>query len=368
MSANKILYGILALLILGLLSVSLFFERIEPGEIGVRQNLWGSGGVLEEDFTAGYHLGITGVHKWHILDRRTHFIDLASESSQLESSRRYRNSQQEGPLEFRTTDNNVVTLDVTVVYRIKDGKGHAIVNDGAQIQYRERVASQVRSVLREELSKLTPEDFQETDKRLAAAEQALPVLAESIDVYHVVPERILIRAVRFLPSYESKLQQKQLAQQQEKLAIAQRHVEDAEKETGSIEKETEAREKEETAEWDKTLQEMRSLNEVAIREVNAAAVRYDAQVRPAADAEYEEAVAEGKLAIAQAEALRDELRNAALDTAGGRILQARTAAENLQFDSVTLNSNDPSVPSVIDIDALRDLLIGASSGAANDEE
>lgn len=363
MSTNKILYGILGLIVFGMLAASMLFERIEPGEIGVRQSLWGSGGVMEEDFTAGYHIGIAGVHKWHILDRRTHFLSFAEESSRINDNLRFRNSQQMEALRIRTTDNNVVSLDVTVVYRIKEGKGHAIVDDGAQHEYRNRVASKVQSILREELSKLTPEDFQKTEKRLASVEAALPVLAESIAEYHVEPERILIRAVRFLPSYEDKLQQKQLAQQQERLATAQRHVEDAEKITFSIEKETEALEKEATAEWDKQLQEMRSLNEVAINEIRAAAVRYENQVKPEADKNYDVALAEGKLAVDRAEALRDELRNAALDTAGGRILQARDAAENLQFESVTLNSNDPSVPSIIDIDALTKLLIGGDASS-----
>ncbi|MCA8978799.1 MAG: SPFH domain-containing protein [Planctomycetes bacterium] len=363
MSVNKILYALLAIVVLGLLSASMLFERIEPGEIGVRQSLWGSGGLMKQDFTAGYHLGITGVHKWHVLDRRTHFLNFADESSQIETSRQHQNSQQMPALKIRTADNNVVTLDVTVVYRIQADKGHQIVADGAQTQYRDRVASQVQSVLREELSKLTPEDFQETEKRLASVEATLPVLAASIEEYHVEPERILIRAVRFLPSYEDKLQQKQLAQQQERLATAQRHVEDAEKVTFSIEKETEALEKEKTAEWDKDLQEMRSVNEVAINEIRAAAVRYENQVKPEADKNYDVALAEGKLAIDRAEALRDELRNAALDTAGGRILQARDAAENLQFESVTLNSNDPSVPNIIDIDALTKLLIGSDAPA-----
>ena len=63
--------------------------------------------------------------------------------------------------------------------------------------------------------------------------------------------------------------------------------------------------------------------------------------------------------VTKAEALRDKLKNAALDTVGGRILQARDAAENLNFQSVTLNSNDPRVPSVIDIDALVRLLVGS---------
>lgn len=361
MNTNKILYSLLGLIVLGMLLASMLFERIEPGEIGVRQTNWGSAGVSEQDFSAGYHLGIIGYHTWHVLDRRTHFLSFADETSQLRDSARFRNSQQEEALKIRTADNNVVILDVTVAYRIKNNMGNAIVRGGAQHLYRERVSSQVQSVLREELSKLTPEDFQETEKRLASVEAAMPLLAAEIDKYHVEPVSILIRAVRFVDDYEAKLQEKQLLKQQERLATAEQNVEVALEVTGSIEKQTEALEKERRAERDKQLQQLRSDNEVRIEEIRAAARRYENQVRPAADANYEIALAEGKLAIDRAEALRDELRNAALDTAGGRILQARNAAENLQIESVTLNSNDPSVPSIIDIDALTKLLIGSET-------
>jgi len=364
-STNKILYGLIGLAVLGLLAIPLLFERIEPGEIGVRQSLWGGSGVALEDFGVGYHLGITGIHKWHIIDARTHFLTFSEASGQLATSRRNQNSQQEPPLVIRTSDNNVVKLDVTVVYRVKEGRAHKIVSDGAQLQYRDRVASQVEGVLREELSKLTPEYFQLTKRRLESAAAALPILAASIDKFHVEPELILIRAVRFLDTYESELQQKQLTEQQKKLEAALRLVEDSQKETGSIEKRTEALEKENRAEWDKRLQSEKSNNEVAISEIDAAAHVYENEVKPTADAAYEKLVADGKLAVQRAEALRDELRNAALDTAGGRILQARQAAENLNFESVTLNSNDPSVPSVIDIDALTKLLIGGGTPAAS---
>ena len=110
--------------------------------------------------------------------------------------------------------------------------------------------------------------------------------------------------------------------------------------------------KELIATWDKQLQDAQSTNEVKVAGVLGVAGEYDLSTRAEADAGYEVLIADGNLAVAKAEALRDELRNAALDTAGGRILQARDAAENLNFSSVTLNSNDPSVPSVIDIDAL----------------
>ena len=124
-------------------------------------------------------------------------------------------------------------------------------------------------------------------------------------------------------------------------------------------KKTEADVKELVATWDKQLQDAQSSNDVKVAGVLGAAGEYDLKTRAVADAEYETLVADGNLAVAKAEALRDELRNAALDSVGGRILQARDAAENLNFTSVTLNSNDPNIPSVIDIDALVDILVGS---------
>jgi len=117
--------------------------------------------------------------------------------------------------------------------------------------------------------------------------------------------------------------------------------------------------KELRADWDKRIQEATSNNEVRVAGILAEAEIYKNRVVPTADARYQTLLAEGQLAVDRAEALRDELRNAALDTQGGRILQARNAAENLRVESVTLNSNDPAVPSIIDIDELTDLLIGS---------
>jgi regulator of protease activity HflC (stomatin/prohibitin superfamily) len=359
----KILQGLVALvglIGLALFAMSVLYERIEPGQIGVRQSMWGSGGVLAEDFQPGFHWGVTGMHKWHLLDRRTHFLTFSEPRGQSGYSRAHRNAQEELPLEIRTSDNNPVSVDVTVIYRLVPGEAHLIVAEGQKMTYMERVASTVRGVLREELAKLVPEDFVDTQIRLDLADAALPILEEALASYHIKPDVILIRAVRFLDSYEKKLQAKQLTQQLSELAKSKRKVEDELKVTGTIEKITEAMEKETRAEWDKKLQTASSGNQVVVAGILAEAKIYDNQVRPRADAYYEINVAEGKLALDQAEALRDRLRNEALDTAGGRILQARTAAENLQFDSVTLNSNDPSVPSVIEIDKLVKLLIGGT--------
>jgi len=297
-----------------------------------------------------------------------HFLTFTeSQGFQGGSSRRYGNSQERPPLEIRTMDNNTVSLDITVTYKIIPEEGHLIVAEGLKDSYQERVVSKVTGVLREELAKLRPEEFVDTDTRMQRVKETMPILAESLRPFHVEPQNLLIRAARFLESYEDKLQQKQLASQKTKLEEAKRKVADALKATGTIEKETEAFEKQKTAEWDKRLQEAQSLNEVVVAGILAEAHVYDNSVRPQADALYETLLAEGKLAVAEAEALRDELRNKALDTLGGRILQARNAAENLNFESVTLNSNDPSIPSIIEIDRLVELLVGEGTTTENED-
>ncbi len=357
MKPIKILVALVGLLGLTVVFAALLFKRIEPGQIGVKQSMWG-GGIENADYGVGYHWGVSGVHKWHILDRRTHFLTFSVAEGQSGASRRHRNAQEKPPLEFRTRDNNPVSVDVTVAYRLIDDEAHLIVKEGLKLDYMERVASRVASDLRAELAGLVPHDFVNTDKRLELTAGILPILEESLAGFHVKPESILIRAVRFLDTYEQKLQETQLTSQLTELAKSKRLVEDALKATGTIEKETEALEKKSRAEWDKRIQEASSNNEVLVAEILAAANIYDNQVRPAADATYEELIADGRLAVDRAEALRDELRNAALDSLGGRILQAREAATNLNFESVVLNSNDPGIPSVIEIDKLVDLLVG----------
>jgi regulator of protease activity HflC (stomatin/prohibitin superfamily) len=268
------------------------------------------------------------------------------------------NSQRRPPLDIRTKDNNTAAIDVTVTYRIIEGEANLLVAKGLQTSYRDRVASTVIGVLREELPQLSPEDFVNTETRLQRAQDTMPVLREKLKHFHIVPERLLIRAVRFPETYERKLQDRQLKQQLALLEKSKQRVEEALAKTGKIEKVTEAEVKELVATWDKRLQEAQSDNSVKVAQVLGESNEYDLRVRATVDAEYEVLVADGTLAVTKADALRDKLKNEALDTVGGRILQARDAAENLIFQSITLNSNNPDVPSVIDIDALVRLLVG----------
>ena len=347
----RIFVALAGLFLVCLMAFTFLTVRVEPWQIGVKENLLGSG-VVQKDFGTGFRIRIPGMHAWHMLERRTHFITFADGRSHAEMG------TQRPPLEVRTKDHNTASYDITVTYRVVDDGANKIVVDGSEHVYRDRAVSTVESVLRAELAELSSEEIYSTDRRLEVVAGIMPRLTKEMAGDFVVPLEVLVRAIRFQPGYEERLQEKQLTYQQLELAQAEKKVEDQRAITETKSAEIVAAEKELRGDWDKRLQTVSSDNQVAIAEILATAEVYDRGNRARADAQYVTSVAVGALAIEKAEALRNELRNAALDTTGGRIFLAQQAAENLQFESVTLNSNDPNVPSVIDLDSMVRLLIG----------
>ena len=333
-----------------------FIKRVPPATLGVKQGMWGSGIVLD-DFPTGFHLGISGYHKWYFMPAKTHFLHFtasrATGHSDIDDWNR--------PLSIRTTDGNTISVELSIPYRIMPGSAHRIVQDGLQISYRERVKSKVLGVLRAELPQLTSEDWQDTDMRLKRAQMTLPVLNKQLSEFYCEAESLLIRRFSFSPEYEKKLQEKQYLSQKANLDVALTRQAEEEKETTILEREIQAAEMEKTEQWEKLIQEAKSENEKTIAIILAKAKIYSAETRGEGDAERLISEATGKLAIEKAEALRKELRTAALDSEGGRILLALEAAKNLKLPNVTLDSTDPAVPMILDLDKLVQLLVGSEN-------
>ena len=337
------------------------FKRVRPMEIGIKRMQLGGVGILDQDFDAGFHVGVTGIHRWEFLPRGTHFLHFVSGGGRSTLTTMWDNT-----LSIRTLDQNMTDIDVTVTYRIIPGAGHKIVQDGLRTNYRDRVKEAVTDVLRSQLALLTSEDLQNTGIRLARARDLVPLLNVELAEFHVEvqttsdeePPAVLIRRVSFPRDYEIKLQEKQYLQQKANLDRALALVAVEEQVTNSIERQIGAAEAKLTSEWDKTFQEEESRYEVLIAEIRAATRVYEAQTKSAADADEVKLVAEGQLALDQARALRDRLRNDALASRGGQIYLGLLAADNLNVQSITLNSNDPRVPMVMDLDELTKVLVG----------
>ena len=368
----KFLKGIaalLVLLVLGMVTMAFLFERVPAAAYGVRINRW-KGGIEERDFTMGLRWGVAGVHRWELLPRQTHFVHFTSIDKSSKRGRALWSSDIEGsiqdhdePLVIRTKDNNLVTIDVSVLYSIKEGEAHKIVEEGLLATYRDRVKSNLMEVLRTEIAQLSSEQLQDTDQRLQRADELLGRLEATLGKYHVGPEIVLIRRVEFPEGYERQLHEKQLLVQQMKLDMAETLRNREQLIVDQYSKRTHAERLLVERGWDRDFQVERSNTQVAIQEIESEADVYEAQTRADGAAKQVIAEAEGRLEIERALALRDQLRNEALNTRGGHILLALDAVENLRIPNVTLNSDDPAVPMLLDLGAMTRMLVGEEEKA-----
>ena len=355
----KIALFLIGILLVAVIVLGFVTEKIPPARIGVKQVVLGpSKGIVEQDYFTGLVVGISGYHRWHLLPRQTHFLHFTESKGWRESKLARGIEDWQPAIQLRTRDGYTIGLDVTVTYKIKENEAYLILKDGLKDAYRERVRARVISTLREKLAELTSEDLQITNTRLQRASDTLDILTEELAVFHVVPENLFIRRVKFPSQYEIKLQEKQLLRQEsqlEKALTEQAGVEKTVKtQTRRIAAEALAAEKT----WDREIQEKRSEYQVLIAQINADAELYSQKTIAEGDAERDIAMARGNLALEKAGALRDELRNAALDSIGGRILLALQAVENLQIPEVTLNSDDPAVPLILDLSEMTQLMVG----------
>ncbi len=305
----------------------LFLTKIDPWELGVRQSVFG--GVYEADYGLGYHFAITGIHRFHRLPATTRFLNYNDDPGAEASA-----------LEVRTKENNIIFVDISVPWHIKDGEAWQIVREGIDVDA--KIVSTTTGVLREGLAALSSADVQVAEQRIATEEAILPLLNEQLARYHVEAEAVMVRAIRFRREYEAKLQNKQYYVVQGRLDEAKRLESVAVQETDTIEKTIQKDINLKREEWNAKIESLKTEYEVQIATLQAEAVKYDRQRRAEADAIYSEATSEGDLAEAKAEALGERLKAQALASRAGRTYSAIQAAENFELGDIELNSLDPT--------------------------
>lgn len=336
---------------LALLTVGhLLLERIPPATIAVRQVNWGTDrGIAERDHWTGFVWALEGASTWHFLDARTQIVSFGYPSE----------GANQPILAVATREGDAAEVSVQVPYRIRGGEGHRIVSSGIKADYEKRAVAIMRRVLLQELAKLSTEDFFDPDRRRAAAESARRTLAIELAPIHLEPETVLISGEFFASGYESKMQERQLASQTKRTneSIALRESQNLEKLKldDFLQQELQVV----IAEWDERIEGERMQLEKGHAGVARAAELYSKTRRLEADTAHARGALEGDLALAQAESLRERLFNETLESPGGRLYLAREAATNLRIQKVTLNSNDPRVPSILDLDELVAMLVGS---------
>jgi regulator of protease activity HflC (stomatin/prohibitin superfamily) len=344
------LAAVFALLALG--AGWFLFQRVPPGYHGVRQNDFG-GGIESGDRAAGIHFAPRGFVTWHLVEKRTFVLDFAWESEGGDYP----------PIVVRTRDGNVCNLSVSLLYRVKPGQAHELVRDGLRTAFHQRVKATTEKIVLEEFGQLTSSEYADTEARLARCAATLERLAGPLSDVHVEVESLLVTQFLFAMEYEKKLQERQLLAQQALMNAAQSQLEQAREAIAVHEAQVDASEKRIRAEWDARIGERFAAGRRSIVALEQEAREYDRRRKVEAQAEHDRLVAQGERALLQARGLEELLEIELYDSEGGRIQLARRAAENLAFTRVQLDANDPRVPSLLDLDAMVKLLLGAEGAA-----
>jgi regulator of protease activity HflC (stomatin/prohibitin superfamily) len=207
----------------------LLIDNVDLGKVGVRRS--NIGGVVERDLDPGWRLELVGIHKIIELPSTYQFLDFLDQNA----------------LEIRTKDNNIVTLDISVPYRIAPEMAWQIVTAGNHVEdgnggyrFQRLTRDTTVGVLRQHLANLQSSDFYHTKRRTDVAEEALEILNQELASLNVEANAILIRAVYFRPEYESQLLQIQLNAQNKLLDGARKEVADLQQDLDNFQQRTRA--------------------------------------------------------------------------------------------------------------------------------
>jgi regulator of protease activity HflC (stomatin/prohibitin superfamily) len=325
----------------------LCFQRVVPGQVGVRSDQLGSRGVEPLDRGPGLHGGLRWVQAWHLLDARLHVAGFGLPADPGSAP----------ALELRSRDGNLVTITAAVVYRIRPGEGWRLVAAGLEHGYASLARAAAESVLRAELAGLSSAELADSNARSACAARVQTALAERLAPLFLQAEAVQLHSVDYWAEYDKSLGQERFARESARLSQALARLE-AEKRGDTTAEEIEAEEKRLRAEGDRRLEDLRSQALLEIARVDTASRGEAARLRSTADADYERDLAAGTLALERAQAERDRALGAVLAGEGGRLWLAREAARSLKIGAARLDASDPRLPPLVDLDAWVALFLG----------
>jgi regulator of protease activity HflC (stomatin/prohibitin superfamily) len=220
-------------------------------------------------------------------------------------------------LQFKTTDGNDISMDVTVVWTLDQKMVPTIVQEVgiSTDEVKEKlVRPMARTLVRDVLNELDSESVYNSDKRFQKADKARQVLTSALSGFGVNIMQVILHEHRFAPEYEKVIHDRKLAEQR---------AEQLKSETEAVQQEA-----------------LRNL-ETARGGVASSIAKADGnlkQVSLKADAAFyaQQQNAEALLAERTAKAKAIAKRNEALRGAGGKAMVKLKVAEALDGKSILL--------------------------------
>jgi len=167
---------------------------------GVQEDLYAPGST---NFFAPF------IRDFYTFDTKVQNLEMVADSRRGDRTQR-------DDLQFKTTDGNDISMDVTVAWTIDPKKAPSLLqNVGTSTQeVKERlVRPMARTLVRDVLNELDSESVYNSDKRFEKAERARQVLTDALQPYGVIVSQVILHEHRFAPEYERVIHDRKLAEQ-----------------------------------------------------------------------------------------------------------------------------------------------------------
>jgi regulator of protease activity HflC (stomatin/prohibitin superfamily) len=309
----RLMLGISGVLLLVLaIGGLLFTTHIPPEYSAIRQIYLGPNkGPQQGVYHPGMHLVVPGYERLHLFPTTLQVLDLNDNSSRGGAHINL------GPsIRIQTSEGYQVTVDVTVLYRIKDPYVVLTKVGSGRLYETSVVARRADKILRETLGQLNAEDFYSDEVRIAKALEAKAQMQEDLSEWGLEVFDVLIREYVYDQRYQQAIEERKIYDQKVFRSQAEVIVKSREAERNRVLAEGKAR---------ITVERERGRSE--IRKINAEADNYARKQ-----------VAEGELLVALAEAQGTKLENRALTQVGAANMVGLEMAEVMEGVQVIMIS------------------------------
>jgi regulator of protease activity HflC (stomatin/prohibitin superfamily) len=161
-----------------------------------------------------YPPGSTNVFAPFIRDFYT--FDTKVQNLEMTASAKNGDRSTRDDLQFKTTDGNDISMDVTVVWTLDQQQIPHIVQDvgTSTEEVKEKlVRPMARTLVRDVLNELDSESVYNSDKRFRKADEARQVLSQALSPFGVSVMQVILHEHRFAPEYEKVIHDRKLAEQ-----------------------------------------------------------------------------------------------------------------------------------------------------------
>lgn len=299
---------------------------VGPAELGLRQVYYGPGSGIRRDILhTGTHLVIPGYERVHTYPTDLQVLDIT------DSAERSHHGRTTEAIRIQTSDGYQVTVDVTVLYRVKDPY-LVITKIGPGKLYEDSVViPRSDKALRQTLGELNSEQFYEGTKRVQQTRLAFDRLRPEMEDKGIELVKILVRKITYDRAYQAQIEQRKIQDQ----TVFKNQAEGA------------------AAREEARKREIISVGVAAAKVELEKGQREVAKILADANLERRNKEAEGDLLVKTAVAKGTELENRALQGAGAGALVGQRLADILKgVRVIVVPSTGPGATNPLDVAGL----------------